>query len=997
MIPEDPSPRDAAPPAAEPEPRTNFARRSTEPEPKSEAKPEAEPPAPRHHPRLKIAAVLLILIAILAATGLILTRRHIAAIMQANLPQLDGQLIVYGLSAPVTVQRDAHGVPHIHASSLDDLVFAQGYITAQDRLWQMDLLRRHASGQLAAILGRSMLDHDRLQRTLQLRAAADRAIIALPADQKRWLEIYANGVNASIAAQHNHLPAEFRLIGYQPAPWSARDSLLIELALFQDFTTGFPDKLGREALSAQLPPQLIADLYPTGSWRDHAPGQPIPDVTAPQTDLPDIPLDESQSSLHAPHPAAASTRVIPSAPQSRVILSEAKNPRISPLPLSLPVLSNPTTTAADLLSLNQTLALFHPPCSACVAGSNAWAVSGTRTASGKPLLSNDMHLALSVPDIWYEADLQADNAAPLAPFHAAGITLPGTPFVIAGHNQHVAWGFTNLRADIQDIYIEHTRGTPTGAEYQTSTGAWRPVRYQNEIIHVRGSSDVTLAVPLTQHGTLETPLISSLYPNERRSLSLAWTIYDPTTLSANFLAVDSATDWPSMLSAFANSAGLPLNLIYADDQGHIAYHAVGRIPIRGDANAPAPLSPVPTDATAPDAATHAWSGYIPFDQLPQSLDPADGVLATANSRVTLDGSRYPITLNWMAPYRTERIYKILEATPQQPSATTTCTAANPAPSTSAVILSEAKNPCISPLPLPVLPSLTTNTHPLTPADMLALQNDVFSELDQVIAQRLAYAIDHTTGPLKNEKSLHQAADILRKWNGSVDATAAAPAIVNAFRDAFWPMLLIPKLDPQFAPNLVQGSDLSKLKDLSPDAARAANLWHVYTWGERPAVEEQLLMHTPTRWLPTGFATWDDFLAAVVLRGLRDSHAPSDLTTWQQGRANPVDIEHPIFSRSIYLKQLIGLPVGTGPQPHNGDLTTVNNIGTNYGPSERFTADLADPDHTTLNIVTGQSANPASPFFLDQFQDWLRGTTYPLPFTPTATQPTITHTLTLTAR
>ncbi len=271
------------------------------------------------------------------------------------------------------------------------------------------------------------------------------------------------------------------------------------------------------------------------------------------------------------------------------------------------------------------------------------------------------------------------------------------------------------------------------------------------------------------------------------------------------------------------------------------------------------------------------------------------------------------------------------------------------------------------------------------------------KLDLFTAQRLAYAIDHTTGPLQNDKSLHQAADILRRWNGNVEATASAPAIVNAFREAFWPMLLIPKLTPQFAPQIAEGADLSKLKNLPPDIARTANLWHLYTWGERDTVEEQLLTHTPARWLPSTYATWDDFLAAVLLRGLRNSHAPSNLLTWQHGHANPVDIEHPIFSQSAWLQRLIGLPTGTGPQPHNGDLTTIDNIGRTYGPSERFTTDLADPDHTTLNIVTGQSANPASPWFLDQFHDWLQGTTYTLPFTPAATQPTTTHTLTLNPR
>ncbi|MDP9051191.1 MAG: penicillin acylase family protein, partial [Acidobacteriota bacterium] len=504
-----------------------------------------------------ITSGVLILLVALAVAAFFLERLHIANQMRANLPQLDGSQTVYGLASSVTVQRDSHGVPHIHASSLDDLVFAQGYITAQDRLWQMDLLRRHAAGQLAEIVGRAMLEHDRLQRTQQLRAAADRAVGVLPTDQKHWLEVYARGVNASIVAMHDRLPIEFRLLGYKPAAWTPRDSILTEIAMYQDLTNGFPEKLGHEAIAAQIPPDLIADLYPTGSWRDHPPGQPIPDVTAPQPELPDVPLDESQTKLRRPNLGRMSSN--------------------------------------NLLALNQTMALFHP-CDTCVAGSNGWAVSGARTASGKPLLSNDMHLALSVPGLWYEADLQADMPAPAVSFHAAGVTMPGAPFVIAGHNQHIAWGFTNLGADVQDLFIEHTRGTPNGgAEYQTSGGTWRPIAYQHEVIHIRGGADVTLDVPLTSHSGVGTPIITSVYPNERRTLSLQWTIYDPANLTAPFLAVNSATDWPSLLSALSAWGGPPTNLMYADDQGHIGYHAVGRIPIRGDANNPGPLSPVPID------------------------------------------------------------------------------------------------------------------------------------------------------------------------------------------------------------------------------------------------------------------------------------------------------------------------------------------------------------------------------------------------------------------
>jgi len=884
---------------------------------------EITPDPPKRRGR-RIFGTALVLLAVLTAAGWLLGRVYFRRTMNQNLPKLDGAMTVYGLSAPVQVQRDARGVPHIQASSLNDLLFAQGFVTAQDRLFQMDLLRRHAAGQLAAVLGRSMLEHDRLQRTLQLRAAAERAVAALPPVQQHFLEVYAAGVNASMAAQHDHLPVEFRVIGYSPQPWTPRDSMLVELAMFQDLTTGFPEKLGREALAAHLPPDLMADLYPVGSWRDHPPGQPLPDVTAPQQEFKDIPLDESQSKLRPP--AAGST------------------------------------SQADLMALQRTLALFRVRCDACVAGSNAWAIAGSHTASGKPMLSNDMHLSLQVPELWYEADLQATLPSPLAPFHAAGVTLPGMPFVVAGHNDHVAWGFTNLGADVQDLYIEHTRGTASGAEYELPNGAWRAVRYQREIIQVRGSADVTLDVPLTRHGDVDTPIISSIFAGEARSISLAWTIYDPANVTVPFLGVNTASSGDDMVTALSTWGGPPQNLMYADDQGHIGYHAVGRIPIRGDVNNPSPLSAVPTDATTADAVSHEWVGYIPYDQLPQAVDPADGILATANARVTPDGYRYPITLNWMAPYRTERIYKVLEASAGNADA-----------------------------------GQATSPHPWTAADSLALQTDLFSELDQVIAQRLAYSIDHTTGPLKNDASLRQAADLLRRWNGNVDANSPAAAIVNAASATFWPMLLIPKLAPEFATELANGGDLSKLKDLPADTTRAANLWQMYEWGEKTAVEEELMTHAPERWLPAGYANWDDFLATVSQRGLKNFQAPRDLSTWSQGKAFPLNLAHPVFARSTIMQMLVAVPTGTGPRAESGDMTTVKQVGAAFGPSQRFTADLSDPDRTTLNLVLGQSGNPASPWYMDQFPDWLNGRTYPMPFSAAATQAATMHTLILNPR
>ena len=270
-----------------------------------------EPLSPKEaRRRLLLRRVLLTVatsVLLIVVIGFVSARHWLRQSMYDSLPQLDGSVSIPGLSAPVTIQRDAHGVPHIRATSLDDLLIAQGFVTAQDRLWQLDALRRHASGSLAEILGPSLLAHDRLQRTLQLRAAADRAAAALPPDQLHALERYAAGVNASIALQQSHLPLEFRLLRYQPAPWTPRDSLLVALVMYQDLTNTFPTQLNREALTARLPQHLVSDLYPTVTWRDHPPAEPAVDLTAPQQNIPNVPLDESQTKLEVPdNPAGPS-------------------------------------------------------------------------------------------------------------------------------------------------------------------------------------------------------------------------------------------------------------------------------------------------------------------------------------------------------------------------------------------------------------------------------------------------------------------------------------------------------------------------------------------------------------------------------------------------------------------------------------------------------------------------------------------------------------------
>ena len=843
----------------------------------------------------RIVITLSTLVVLIVVIGSLIAHHWLRQSIEDSLPQLDGSISVPGLSAPVTIQRDTHGVPHIRAASLDDLLLAQGFVTTQDRLWQMDALRRHAAGTLAEILGPGLLVHDRLQRTLQLRVAADRAIATSSPDQLHLLERYAAGVNASIDLQRSHLPLEFRLLHYQPAPWTPRDTLLVGLVMFQDLTTSFPTELNREALTTMLPAHLISDLYPTVTWRDHPPAEPIVDLTTPQKDIPDVPLDESQTKLNKPSVSAS---------------------------------------PADLLALEQTLR--NPICDGCFAGSNNWVVSGAHTATGKPLLANDMHLAHNVPGIWYQADLEAPT--PAGELHVTGVSLPGVPFIIVGHNDHVAWGFTNLGAEVQDVYIEHIRGTGATAQYEFQTGVWKPLLHDHEIIHVKGGRDVALDIPATQHGTAITPIISGALPTEKRALSLRWTIYDPANISPSFLTINTATSGANLVAAFSTFGGPSQNLVYADDQGHIGYHAIGHIPLRGSVMTPSPVSPIPADALD---ITQDWVGTIPYDKLPQVVDPPNGILATANNRVTPDDYSYPLALNWGSPYRNQRIWKELTAK-----------------------------------------SISTKNQ-LAPADMLTLQTDVYSDLDHVVAQRLAYAIDHASRPdLVSDKHLHQAADLLRDWNGLVDDNAAAPAIVVSARVALWPLLINSQTSSQ------PGAQNEGKTQSIPASA-------LYTWGNKSYAEEWLIMHTPARWLPKNYSTWDDLLAAAVAQGLRAAKSPLDLSKWRYGQFHPIDIEHPVYGQSPLLQRLIGIPTGPGLHPQSGDDVTIKQVGRTFGPSERFTADLSNLDHGTLNLVLGESANPMSPWFMDQWPAWYNGTTFPLPFTNSAVDAATTHTLTLT--
>ena len=664
-------------------------------------------PAPRRSALRRALKVLSFLLTLLVA-GIILLVVWFRHTAEASLAQMDGTITVSGLQSPVQVVRDLHGVPHLKAQALQDLFFAQGYVTAQDRLWQMDLTRRAVAGEMAEVFPggppaphrpsrvngaepptMTWVDYDKQQRILRLRSVADRVAAQLSPRDRAFFDAYAAGVNAYIARHKENLPIEFHILNYAPRPWTVSDSVLVGIGMSQLLNPQYETEYRREKMGEILSPELMADLYPLGSWRDHAPADDAGEPAKKAAQKPDhLDLKNRPDALAC---ASAACLKSQTAPALRAAAS------LSQLP------------PAD------------PNCEACLPGSNDWVVSGAHTVSGKPLLSNDMHLPHRVPGVWYEAHLEAGD------FNIEGFTLPGVPFVIVGHNQRIAWGFTNLNPDVQDLFVEKFNAQ---GEYETPTG-WQEPQRAHEVIHVKGKPDVNFDVVITRHG----PIVSSLFPGETRQIALQWVLYDTREIGIPLFDLDSAQNWEQFRKALSVFATPSQNVVYGDVDGNIGYQPMGFVPTRASGDGTVPVSGAD--------GKHDWTGYVPFDKLPDVYNPPNGIIATANSKITPKNYPYLLATQWFPPYRTQRIYHVLD-----------------------------------------------DNKKFSPADMLALQTDITSEYDRFFADHFVYAVDHSS---KATARTRQAADVMRGFDGRMVMDSAAPTIEVKARVALWKLLLQPKL------------------------------------------------------------------------------------------------------------------------------------------------------------------------------------------------------------
>lgn len=445
------------------------------------------------------------------------------------LPQTSGTVTVPGLGGKVTVRRDAQGVPHIEATSADDLFFAQGYVVAQDRLFQLELGRRQAAGELAELVGAAALESDLDARRLRLRRLADMHAASMPAADRAPIAAFARGINHYVETHRDRLPVEFRILGADPAPWTIADSVLVGLQMFRSMTTSYREELTKRSLLASgAEPAKVERLFPTRTGSE-------------------------------------------------------------PLP-----------------------------------GSNAWAISGRFTKSGKPLLASDPHLGFSVPSVWYQVHLKSPE------LNAAGVQLPGLPGVAIGHNGKIAWGITSLGFDVQDLYQE----PPASA-----------IRQEREV--VRSSNGGTLAdlsYSVTAHG----PVIVN---DGATPLALRWTAADPGSFAYPFVELNRASNWEEFRRALARHPGPGFNFVYADREGNIGLQVAGRLPVRRKSGGDVPH--------APGAAADEWDGVIPFDQLPSVYNPPSGMVVSGNQNPFPANYPYRVSGGFAPHYRAKQIEAML--------------------------------------------------------------------------------------------------------------------------------------------------------------------------------------------------------------------------------------------------------------------------------------------------------------------------------------------------
>ena len=778
---------------------------------------------------------------LLGSTYTLLTRQA--------LPTKNGTLQLAGLHAPVDIVTDNYGIPHIYALTEDDLYFAQGYVHAQDRLWQLEFNRRLSSGRLSELFGAQTLEIDRFCRRLGMHRAAAAHTAQLPTQAKRFLAAYANGVNAFIATNSHKLPVEFGLLHCTPAPWQITDTL--QWSKMQAWSLGgnWETELIRARLVAKLGPERAAILEP-----GYDPTHPL---------------------------------IIPSG-----VSFEGVN--------------------LDLLTQYQQIK--QQSGFSAMGGSNNWVIDGTKTVSGLPMLCNDPHLGLGAPSIWYECHLVTPD------LDVTGASFPGSPGIIIGHNQQIAWGVTNAVSDVQDLYIE--KFNPENPHQYEFMGQWEQAEVIREEIVVKDQADpVVEEVRVTRHGPILTTLTQTTSnPQNDDSttielpLALRWTALDQANIVSAVYELNRATNWDEFKAALRGWDAPAQNFVYADQAGNIGYLMAGAIPIRAQGQALIP-SPGWTG-------TYEWTGQIPFEELPQVYNPEQHYVVTANNRVVDESYPYYITHEWLNGYRAQRISDLLSSKDK-----------------------------------------------LSSDDMATIQSDQYA-LPALSIVPYILQLEADT-PLK--RAIHE---VLQTWDYQLSPTSIAALIYTTFLRKLERIILDALLgdDEQLLQHYL-GASSSAFAIHNGYATRSKPfLIRLLAQQDDDWFAHSALPNGPTSW---PLALHRAFDATIEELSTRLGH---NILNWQYGTRHAMTYKH-VLGIAGPLENLFNrgpFPIGGDNDTINvSNSSPANPAEVLIVPSYRQIIDLAHLPNSRSIHAPGQSGHPNSPHYADFIPLWRNGQYHPM--------------------
>ncbi|NJC63334.1 penicillin acylase family protein [Planosporangium flavigriseum] len=840
---------------------------------------------------------LLAVALVLAGVGVWTVRRSFA--------QYDGVARLTGLSGPVTVYRDAHGIPQVYAHTADDLYRAQGYVHAQERFWEMDFRRHVTAGRLAELFGADQVQTDSYLRTMGWRRVAEQEWNLLSADTRRYLAAYADGVNAWLRDhQGSQASLEYAVLGlqnsgYRIEQWSPIDSLAWLKAMAWDLRGNMGQEIERAALlGAGLSRTQVEQLYPAYPFDRNAPIVSGGSVTA-----------GTFTATGASSAAAGAG--------GGTALSEA------PLAAVLTPLGRDLKNLPALLGTN-----------GAGIGSNSWVIAGSRTATGKPILANDPHLGPSMPAIWFQIGLHCDCG-----LNVEGFSFSGLPGVVIGHNDRVAWGFTNLGPDVTDLYLEKVDG-----DRYLVDGQWRDLDKRQETIKVAGGKPVTVTIrtgkdgPLLSDASAELRGIGAAAPvtgsgarsdtatkqSPGYAVALRWTALDPGRTAEAIFTLNAARNWSDFRKAAAQFEVPAQNLIYADVDGNIGYQAPGRIPVRGkgDGRWPAPGWD----------SSYDWKSFLPFDELPSAYNPAAGYVVTANQAVI--GPSYPhfLTNDWTYGYRAERIKEMLDSAAGK----------------------------------------------ISVADVARMQVDSRNGMAPTLVPLLLDA--KVTGATAKARALLRGWDFQQPADGTPGSAQARSSAAAAYYNAVWRNLLARLFDELPADRRPDGEDrwFEVVRTLITDPASP--------W-----------------WKTGGKPTTRDEVVASAMRDASDELAGrlgDDPSGWRWGALHQITVRNQSFGTSGIAP--VEWLFNVGPAAASGGGSIVNATGwdaregyeVDWVPSMRMVVDLSNLDESRWVQLMGQSGHAFSTHYDDQFELWRTGGTLPMRWQRASIEREAKHTLTL---